>query len=1184
VNPLLRATIPFGPEIALVRKMLGFKYRDVEILAPFSRGVGGIIGSGVDLLRGGAKASELAPDLRLSTLERAMGMFDAAQLTTRELRNTSQFIKVMLGDSSEQAVSVLGLADEMPEDLFRVAAKKKLIRTGDVMEARAAVLGDTLTRREEEIAGRLKERNAEFEAFLADSKVRGATAGIDTGTVDQEIASYRAVWSMFSPGKMANDSFGWGHALMAREKFGTLMANTLVFGMRDRLRTMAKSGPERAALAELFGRLIDTKGAFVRKGDRIFRNPGGAAAGRGALLDDLLVRHPELRELLDNVGIPAEFQELTDVADDLLVALGRRNVQEGVTGGFIEDYLTRSFQFENKLFKGKNSARQIARDYLDDEKGVFADVHRLSKQKGGKLSFAEMRTATDEAMLLMEKQGLGRMKRDALELIGNYVDATSRAMVGNMLLRTFPMMSPTATTEMFERYGVKLSQDVLNKHGLNAIVLPQAMEALEKAHPAVYRQAIRAYTPFEMSKRFRWPTPLQRTEQELIQTLRSGKLVGVEARAAREELANVVASDTDAGLKARQRLFDPKTGVLRKKGGFVFTLEEMGEVVRSGALPRSAVQSGAVRDRIRREVGRRVGIGRNKLREQEKILAAKVEGSKPQDPKLFVHKDLEPIVADVFQTFGDESRFTSTLKNKLDELNRKTKAVALAMDIFHYNVMTYVQMSMNPLAFAKSFGQGGREAIGRVASRAALGGAIGGGLGAASGDERTALAGGLAGALYASSIHVAGRNALNMRRKMLNPKHAETLAWMGIGGVSMKPNDRSIGLLTQTLEGWATDLRRKGGRNLLIHPIEGVAHVVDAFDRRMWEYLQLGSKQLYFDTVFSREVAKLPKTLSQEEMFLRKSQIAREVGQIANMSLGGQVYSTLLAHPKYQKDMRTFLLAPDWNTGRMAFSSAFFMNMNAGTSALLGAFGGTAAELYEAGFKPEEISGMGFVAGATFGVFASKWMNFVKRRMLTRGDVMAKEARRIAASALAGYFTFGNLMNYAFTGHFMWDNPEGKHLHVDLGATDREGRQLFMGMGKPMAEAFEVAGITHQEKNGFPVFPALFRKMSIPWRTGIQVLTNQSGFGPIYQPEDGPLDKGLAVAAFTIKSTTPIFAQGPTRLAEEALFSEMGAGPVEIARTGLRFGGFSTSGLRSTVSPEAIASRFSALSPPLPVR
>jgi len=312
----------------------------------------------------------------------------------------------------------------------------------------------------------------------------------------------------------------------------------------------------------------------------------------------------------------------------------------------------------------------------------------------------------------------------------------------------------------------------------------------------------------------------------------------------------------------------------------------------------------------------------------------------------------------------------------------------------------------------------------------------------------------------------------------------------------------------------------------LTNAIDGIRHVEEGFNQLMWETIHNGTKQFYFTTQWNKLVTKLA-----DQGKLGKNVVngidleilrgSKEIMETANNSFGGQIYSRLWKDPEFQLKLQPFMLSPDWTSSRLRGAANMLLNMDAVQAGVFSGAAGAVVELADKGFNIDEMTAKGFIGGAILGGVLNKWAQRINVRMGTRGDIMAREARRLNSSALLGGYFMANLLNRAFTGRWMFDNEEGDRLKIVL----PDGARV--GLGKQFLEPFEVTGGI--EAFPIPVLSRLKSKLSPAINQTISILSNRSFFGPIFAADDEPWQlAGSAIKHFS-RELTPITASGPAR-------------------------------------------------------
>jgi len=614
---------------------------------------------------------------------------------------------------------------------------------------------------------------------------------------------------------------------------------------------------------------------------------------------------------------------------------------------------------------------------------------------------------------------------------------------------------------------------------------------------------------------------------------------------------------------------------------------------------------GRVEESLRDAAAAKAGVPRlakqrviGQLRAEEYLAKARKEAALKNPPSreggLWVFEDDYNHLAEAFSI---REKPSSAFFRKYDRWNAALKSAVLMGDVFHFNVLAISQALLNPASVMKHlYDDAGKLLPGvleggfnlsNAAVKAGVGAAVGAGIGAASGEDARGVATwSLVGGLYGAVIGAATNNARIGVRAAMNPANIDTLHWMGVGGWRGRPDDRSIGLLNRALKGLRDRIAREEGDSLLLHAIDGTRHLADAWDDLLWQTLHNGSKHQYFQVRWARELPKLEArtdwaALSDTKRFQLKSGLAREIVQTSNNVFGGQTFRFLFDNPEFQHIARRFLLSPDWTSSRLGLASGFFMNMDPAKQALIGAGLGTGVQMVEYGGDPEHVfDWRGPVLGAGLGLALGKWAKGIQRRMLTRGDLMARESRRIASAALLGGYVFANAVNYGLTGRWLFQNPEGRKTAIDIG----DGN--YVQLGKPWVEAFEFAGIYEKDKHPVPIVSRLVSKGATLPIAAIRVLANRNGFGgPLFMPDDSPFE--IASKAVDATIPIPIIGQGAARILGDIL--QGGTTPRQLRAAAVRSFGFPVRGPGRATGPDlgalqrAIQGSARAFGPPPPL-
>lgn len=600
----------------------------------------------------------------------------------------------------------------------------------------------------------------------------------------------------------------------------------------------------------------------------------------------------------------------------------------------------------------------------------------------------------------------------------------------------------------------------------------------------------------------------------------------------------------------------------------------------------------------------RVSEARRLTEKETQRIIAKEANKAPSRATVWVRKDLanhfiEPL------SLWEQQGLNKASMQALGRLNAALKSTTLLGDVFHLHSITMNQLAgggpaqffkflldpqgrLLPGVEAGAFGQ--TERFARLRQQAVVGAGIGAAAGAGAGaafggDAGDIAALSLTGALYGAALGAARLNEAWGKRLSLSPDGFEFLYWMGKGGWTGRPDDRSIGMASRWLQSFRDDLIRKYPDSFLISPIDGLRHINDVWEKELWGTAHNGGKHWLFSTIWNDELGKLERrvgfsSMKPVEQEQAKEALARQTMQFVNNAMGGQNVAALLAHPSWQHYARWGLLAPDWTESRIQMAAGFFHGLDPIAQGLVGAGLGTAIEAAEAGFDPDEMTGMGLVGGAGLGILAGKWSQRVASRLMTAGDVTAKRARKATGTALLSLFVVGNLLNKALSGHWLWENEEGKKTSIQLPGRTESGRQRYLSFGKQWLEAFEFAGISEKDGFALPVFGRTQSKLAPTVSWTLHMLMNDNRYGTLATADDSALERIGNVARFSADAVTPIIIQGPLRLAGAAVQGEADLGGV--AEAAVRFGGFPLSRSPYPMSPALPARGFFNAIRPLP--
>jgi len=267
------------------------------------------------------------------------------------------------------------------------------------------------------------------------------------------------------------------------------------------------------------------------------------------------------------------------------------------------------------------------------------------------------------------------------------------------------------------------------------------------------------------------------------------------------------------------------------------------------------------------------------------------------------------------------------------------------------------------------------------------------------------------------------------------------------------------------------------------------------WDRGLWDYYHNGIKLFAFNEIYQRGLSKF----GTKNLRLRAQEAARHV----NNAFGGQIWEDLMVNRNGQRMARMFIMAPDWTFSNLRIARDVFANrfQKFDQFALTGRWGGFSLSAEE---------------------------------MLDAQNVRKFFARRYALQAGLIWLPMVNMANFAFTGHFMWDNPEGHKEQIQLPWKDENGRQLFMDPGKQFKEPFELFGFMGAKE---PILDFLRRKKSRVIDNVSYLSSGRDYFGrPIVHPDsEGSGIKEIADhLGFFVRGNLPIPAQEAIRAAERS--------------------------------------------------
>lgn len=1179
ITPLVGVVQPIGRDpIGTLRRLAGFNYQSEIMWMPGSN----LIAQALDVIRPLKAGTELADDSLSvgSFLKRAAASQKLAEemlgnggLRPFHLDMLADRFSVMTGAQNERSLRLLASGDldeKGVKEFAKALTGKKEPSDEDIVAARQMLLGDVVDR-QRRLDTHIKEKR---DALLADltQKRRDAWASpsaieamgaVDSAMVEADVSDLRAVWELWRLPSITGDGMGLGQALRARAAYGSFVADQMAFGTREVLsRSYPKRG-DRELVSSAMARVLDRPELWEVREGRLFLKEADpeklrtAGAHRLAKMLEDTHNGARLSEVLTQQGLSGEVAQITNTWRRLLDATGETLVSDGVLFGTIPNYFPLVFTPSKKFydtFKVSEKAQHqffevaLARSEMAEiVLGAEGSAARklsddtLALAREGKLGWAQAREWTEDVAVRMEEQGYGTYEQDAIKVFHAYLDATNKALLVNRVFLDLPKTPVTigASRWIADKNNAKgLTEAQMN--GLPVVVDEAGYKALPLAAKEGYTELtstgrvlgelddivqLQGKAAADAIRRRIDPHGLSAYTDDQLLNLTEGSL-----KSAREKVAKELEGKTEvAGVQITGR----KGG---KKG-------LSGSWVRQDSYPES-VQG---YKQIRSEVDKMVRAQAAKdLRDQILALEGKGGVAEASRLKVYVYKPDAAHLQEAFRLWSQNGDTPGWLR-ALDRWNANLKGWVLFGDFFHFNTMAVSSLVGDPQGVYRALRDdagkllpGVREGglpslLGNAVGRTGLGAAGGLATGAAMGaDDPESLAGfSLAGALYGAAISAAIRNGKAARLRSFNPMGLEDMRRMGMAGWAGRPDDRALGTVQRSLRALRADLIRRGfGRSA--DALTGGLHVMDAYEETMWGVLNNGGKQAYFGAMWQPAYAKLQasaawKAADTEGKAHLERQIATELMQGANNAFGGQSYANLFTDPTFQYHVRRFLISPDWTSSRLAWTASMMGNMGPVKQALLGGAMGTMVDAAQAGFDPDEMSARGPVFGAAMGVALGKWNKFVVRRMRTPGDAYATAGRKMGAAALLGGFATYNLLNYAFTGHFMWDNEEGRRLSVQL-----PNGQVY-SPGKPFVEAFEWAAIKDTKTYPDPVTGRLRTKLA-PVPGAFRIVLNRDSFGgPIISAGASPSDVLYKYGEIAVQSTFPIGLRG---------FGELGIGAI----------------------------------------
>jgi len=228
------------------------------------------------------------------------------------------------------------------------------------------------------------------------------------------------------------------------------------------------------------------------------------------------------------------------------------------------------------------------------------------------------------------------------------------------------------------------------------------------------------------------------------------------------------------------------------------------------------------------------------------------------------------------------------------------------------------------------------------------------------------------------------------------------------------PSDVQISKVNKFLDGIVS---KSEGIPVLHQGAKSVRYLNRVNDKFLWDFYHPGLKAHAYEAQKLRMLKKFPNATAEDI-----TKIKRGVGEHVNSAFGGQNWEQQLRSAKWRQAAHWAMLAPDWTISNAKIATA-------------------ALKMGKNGLKQK---------------------------------VEGKLARAYWRRAAITYMTMYNAANYASSGHFLWDNPEGHKLDIDL------GNGQFLKVSKQAREpiAWAVNGLKEFGVKTSPVFQLGFEQLS----------------------------------------------------------------------------------------------------------
>lgn len=197
------------------------------------------------------------------------------------------------------------------------------------------------------------------------------------------------------------------------------------------------------------------------------------------------------------------------------------------------------------------------------------------------------------------------------------------------------------------------------------------------------------------------------------------------------------------------------------------------------------------------------------------------------------------------------------------------------------------------------------------------------------------------------------------------------------------------------------------------------------WDRFLWDSAHSGYKLWAFSELYHAGLQKFP--------HLSEEKIAKSVADHVNNAFGGQIFEKFFLGRRGQQWARVLLLAPDWTISNVRIATDVFANWF-----LRGARAAT---------DNRRIPGR----------VGSAVRDRIPLSYIQSADVRAYFARRYALRVGFINYVMAQMANFAMSGQWMDENPDGHQLDIATPFESNDGRRLYWSVGKQFKEPFQWA-------------------------------------------------------------------------------------------------------------------------------